>query len=133
MVDKEVRELFYRMYPDSDPKYWSYFKFVKHMSGGKLVSIDVYYRSDMGTVHIIKGKNDKDPRWRRFLHSYTIQPSQKGGLSPWDIVDHKDGPAARVQFGTTVASTEYTKALVTLAGAYILWYYIIGSKHGRKS
>ena len=77
--NKEVRDMFYRMYPDSDPKYWSYFKFVKNTKGGKLVSIDVYYRSDMGTIHIIKGKNDKDPRWRKFLHSYTIQPNQKGG------------------------------------------------------
>ena len=66
--------MFYRMYPDSDPKYWSYFKFVKHMSGGVLTKIDVFYRSDMGSVHIIKGKNDKDPRWNPTLLHCTTQP-----------------------------------------------------------
>ena len=69
-VSRQVREMFYEMYPESDPKYWSYFKFVKRTKGGKLVSIDVYYRSGRSTVRIIKGKNDKDARWSRFLHSY---------------------------------------------------------------
>ena len=59
-----VLKLFYEMYPASDPKYWSNFKFVKRAKG-----IDVYYRSDRGTVRIVKGKNDEDPRWRKVLHS----------------------------------------------------------------
>ena len=62
-------KLFYEMYPDSDPKYWSNFKFVKHTRSGKLDSIDVYCRSDRCTGCIIKGKNDEDARWRQFLHS----------------------------------------------------------------
>ena len=52
----KAREMFYEMYPDSDPKYWP--------------SIDVHYRSDRGTVRIIKGKNDRDARWRKYLHTY---------------------------------------------------------------
>ena len=61
-MDKDVRKLFYEMYPDSDPKYWPYFKFVKRTKGGKLVSIDVYFRDPQrpSTIRIIKGKNDKD-------------------------------------------------------------------------
>ena len=46
MGTKEVKRLFYKLYPDSDPNYFPYFKFVKHMDGGKLTSIDVYYRTD---------------------------------------------------------------------------------------
>ena len=42
---------------------------MKYTRGEELVTIGVYYRSDRGTVRIVKGKNDEDPRWRKFLHS----------------------------------------------------------------
>ena len=65
-IEKEVRKLFYEMYPDSDPKYYEYFGFGENVDGGKLKSIDVWYKHNLeykDYVEIIKGKNDEDP-WR---------------------------------------------------------------------
>ena len=62
---REVKELFYKLYPDSDPKYYIYFMFGQNVDGGKLVSIDIYYTHNLkynDYVQIIKGENDKDPK-----------------------------------------------------------------------
>ena len=70
-MEGKVRKLFYEMYPDSDPKYYGYFSFGDNVDGDKLTSIDVWYTHNLkynDYIQIIKGKNDKDPRWRKYLH-----------------------------------------------------------------
>ena len=74
-MEGKVRGLFYKMYPDSDPKYYGYFSFGQNVDGGKLTSIDVYYTHNLkynDYVQIIKGKNDKDPRWEKYLYSFNF-------------------------------------------------------------
>ena len=61
----ELRKLFYEMYPNSDPKYYSYFEFGENVDGEKLKSIDVLYKHNLkykDYLRIIKGENDEDPR-----------------------------------------------------------------------
>ena len=74
-MEKEIKKLFYKMYPNSDPNYYGYFGFGDNVDGGKLKSIDVWYKHNLkykDYVLIIKGKNDEDPRWNRFLHTYNF-------------------------------------------------------------
>ena len=122
-MDVGVIKMFYEMYPDSDPKYWSSFKFVKHTKGGELDSIDVYYRTDRGTVRIIKGENDEDVRWRKFLHSSPpLVPSERhkgdptGGTIPPRLGSPRD---------TNTLNSEdiITLAIIGGTSAYILWTF----------
>ena len=74
-MDEKVRKLFYGLYPDSDPKYYGYFGFGENVDGGELRSIDVWYKHNLkykDYIEIIKGKNDEDPRWKKYLHSYNF-------------------------------------------------------------
>ena len=137
-MDVGVLKMFYEMYPDSDPKCCSKFKFVKYTKGGKLVSIDVYYRSDRGTVRIIKGK--EDVRWRKFLHS---SPTTKDSLrdptweeifSEVEVERHtpEEEPPHLLRSSprdTSALNREDIMALVIIGGisAYILCNYIIKS------
>ena len=158
-MDVEGVKLFYEMYPNSDPKYWSHFKFVKQTKGGKLVSIDVYYRSDRGIVRIIKGKNDRDARWRKYLHSYSPKDrtwedlASTENLHPlydYDVVATRvasslgergrlsDYPVDRrsTREGSTMTSEDsMVVAIIGGTSAYILWNYVIvkRSKDGRRS
>ena len=86
----KVRDMFYEMYPDSDPKYWPYLKFVTHTRNEKLVSIDVYYTHEGGTVHIIKGNNDKDTRWRKVFHSSPPSSSKDQKKPSRDLLRSND-------------------------------------------
>ena len=71
--EREVKELFYKLYPKSDPKYFKHFRFVRipHFKGG--VSLEVYYKvSEESSFLITKGKNDKDPRWKAYLYGFNF-------------------------------------------------------------
>ena len=125
---------------------------VKHVRDGKLVSIDVYYRSDRGTVRIAKGNNDKDARWRKFLHSSprseTLIP-QGEAKNHRDFVDSllprksndllrrgsEEDPLLSERDTSTLNSEDIiTLAIISCTSAYMLWAsFYKRSKHGRKS
>ena len=46
-MGEKVKKLFYRMYPNSDPKYYGYFEFGDSVDGGKLKSIYVWYKHNL--------------------------------------------------------------------------------------
>ena len=77
-----------------------------HSKGGKLVSIDVYYRSDRGAVRIIKSENDKDARWSGFLHSYSshAKGSPSRGDRTWEDLHSPSG--RQVNLGRKESSKE---------------------------
>ena len=55
------REMFLKMYPNFDMRYWHYFFLALGRSG--VGHLHVFYRSDKnGLIRIVKGKNDIDPR-----------------------------------------------------------------------
>ena len=65
---EKAGKIFYAMYPNFDARNWGYFE-VSLSSGRTRVAVD--YVTDTGTVHIIKGRNDKDPRWKKYLYPET--------------------------------------------------------------
>ena len=70
-IDAEVaKKLFYKMYPDSDPKYFERFRLVYTAHSR---NIEVRYKKEDGSeVIVVRGMNDEDPRWKRFLHRYNF-------------------------------------------------------------
>ena len=70
-MDKAALKLFQEMYPNASPKYYTYFNFGENVDGDKLKSIDVWFTHGLkyeDYIQIVKGKNDRDPRWEAYLH-----------------------------------------------------------------
>ena len=93
MSSKEVKRLLYKMYPDSDPKYFKHFRFVYILDFKGGDSLEVYCKvSEESSFLITKGKNDKNPRWKGYLYGFNFPKIWRQVGTVQKFINHQTGP-----------------------------------------